>query len=63
MAQAAAKLEKMGYKYLAIGGLVPLKDDVIHQILKEIRSAISPVTNIHLLGFAKAETIHQFLSQ
>lgn len=62
MAQAAVKLEKMGYKYLAIGGLVPLKDDVIHQILKEIRSAISPDTNIHLLGFAKAETIHQFLN-
>lgn len=60
MADAAVSLEKMGYKYLAIGGLVPLKVDVIHQILREIRGAIKPDTKIHLLGFAKAEAIGQF---
>lgn len=60
MAQAAVSLEKMGYQYLAIGGLVPLKVDVIHQVLHTIRSAIKPETNIHLLGFAKADSIHQF---
>lgn len=60
MARAAVALEKMGYRYLAIGGLVPLKVDVIHQVLKALRDAIKPETKIHLLGFAKADKIHEF---
>lgn len=60
MAIAANNLEKMGYRYLAIGGLVPLKVEVIHEVLKAIRGAIRPETNIHLLGFAKADKIHEF---
>ncbi|AOI96712.1 tRNA-guanine transglycosylase DpdA [Burkholderia sp. LA-2-3-30-S1-D2] len=60
MAEAAVRLEKMGYRYLAIGGLVPLKVDVIKQVLHALRDAIKPETKIHLLGFAKADTIHQF---
>lgn len=62
MAQAAKSLEKMGYRYLAIGGLVPLKVDVIHQVLSELRKAIKPETSIHLLGFAKADHIHEFVN-
>jgi len=61
MASSARKLEKMGYKYLAIGGLVPLKVEAIHEVMKHLRSSISPDTCIHLLGFAKADHIHQFL--
>lgn len=61
MAEAAATLEGMGYRYLAIGGLVPLKVEQIHEVLREIRAAIRPETHIHLLGFAKAESIHEFL--
>jgi hypothetical protein len=60
MADAAKKLEDMGYRYLAIGGLVPLKVEAIHQILRAIRAIIKPETNIHLLGFAKADKIHEF---
>lgn len=60
MAAAAKSLEDMGYRYLAIGGLVPLKVEQIHEVLKELRAAIKPETNIHLLGFAKAERIHEF---
>jgi hypothetical protein len=60
MADAAKTLESMGYKYLAIGGLVPLKPDVIKTVLAFIRSKIKPSTKLHLLGFAKAETIQEF---
>lgn len=60
MAQAAKELEDMGYQYLAIGGLVPLKVEQIHEVLVAIRAAIKPETNIHLLGFAKAERIDEF---
>lgn len=60
IAQAAKQLEDMGYRYLAIGGLVPLKVDVIHQVLRALRDVIKPETKIHLLGFAKADSIQHF---
>lgn len=60
MAEAAHRLERMGYNYLAIGGLVPLKVDAIKSVLSEVRSRIKPETNIHLLGFAKADSIGEF---
>ncbi len=62
MADAAADLERMGYSYLAIGGLVPLRTDSIHSCLNAIRARIRPETKLHLLGFAKAEQIHEFTS-
>jgi len=61
MASAAAKLEKMGYSYVALGGLVPLRADDIHRCLKAVRERISQETKIHLLGFAKAENIDEFV--
>lgn len=60
MGVAAASLEQMGFDYLAIGGLVPLKPEAIKAVLRDIRSRISPETRLHLLGFAKADHIHEF---
>lgn len=60
MAEAAASLVKMGYNYLAIGGLVPLKVEAIKEVLQAIRNKIGPGPSMHLLGFAKADHIHQF---
>ncbi|MGQ1613612.1 tRNA-guanine transglycosylase DpdA [Acinetobacter baumannii] len=60
MADAALDLEKMGYEYLAVGGLVPLNMPTIHQVLRKIREKIKPETKIHLLGFAKANYIQDF---
>lgn len=60
MAEASAELVKMGYRYLAVGGLVPLKVDAIKQVLEIIRRKIGPEPRLHLLGFAKADHIHQF---
>lgn len=60
MAEAAYRLERMGYGYLAIGGLVPLKVDAIKTVLSAIRARIHRNTKIHLLGFAKADSIHEF---
>lgn len=62
MAETARSLEHMGYRYLAIGGLVPLKVDAIKAVLTAIRERIDPATKLHLLGFAKAEQIHEFTS-
>jgi hypothetical protein len=60
MAEAAQSLVKMGYRYLAIGGLVPLKVEAIKQVLQTIRDKIGPDPKMHLLGFAKADHIDEF---
>lgn len=62
MALAADDLVKMGYKYLAIGGLVPLKVDAIKVVLETIRRKIGQEPKLHLLGFAKADHIDQFVN-
>ena len=60
MADAAASLQKMGYKYLAIGGMAPLRADSIKRALGAIREKVGFEVPIHLLGFAKAEQVEEF---
>lgn len=60
MGHAARKLTRMGYTYLAVGGMVPLNARQIHLCLKAIRAQIPSKVKLHLLGFAKAEEIHEF---
>jgi len=61
MAEASRQLCAMGYDYLAVGGLVPLKASQIHMIIQAIRDAVPQNTRIHLLGFAKADVIAEFV--
>jgi hypothetical protein len=61
MAVAAHRLVRMGYTYLAIGGMVPLKSSQIRNCLRAIRSAVPSDTRIHILGFAKADDIESFI--
>lgn len=61
MANAAKRLERMGYSYLALGGTVPLKAPQIRAALTAIRDAISKKTRLHILGFAKADEIESFV--
>jgi hypothetical protein len=55
MARAAQRLCSMGYKYLAIGGMVPLKIAQIAKILSAIREEIPSSVKLHALGFGKFE--------
>lgn len=57
MAWAASQLVHMGYDYLAVGGLVPLKISQIHSALSAIRAAIPSRVRLHLLGFGKIENL------
>ena len=62
MATAAQRLIDMGYQYIAIGGLVPLAVDEIHQAVDAVE-AVAKTKNgikIHLLGFGKADNLHEF---
>src|SRR2546430_3565008 len=60
MAVAARNLERMGYNYLALGGMVPLSSPAVHLCLQAMRSVIKRSTRLHILGFAKAEQISEF---
>ena len=61
-AEAARRLVAMGYRYLALGGLVPLKTSAIHQAVSAVHDAVGHVDDlrIHLLGFAKADQLAEF---
>lgn len=61
MAEAARRLVAMGYEYLAVGGMVPLKAEQIRQCLEAIRNAIPQRIRLHVLGFAKADEIASFI--
>lgn len=62
LAEAARNLVKMGYQYLAVGGLVPLSVKEVHLAVSCIEEELKPYPNIklHLLGFAKANNLHEF---
>lgn len=60
MADAALSLKRMGYSYLAVGGMVPLRSPQIKKALSAIRQTIGPEIPIHILGFAKADEIGEF---
>ncbi|MBI05805.1 MAG: hypothetical protein CMM54_02365 [Rhodospirillaceae bacterium] len=61
MASAANELVSMGYQYLAVGGMAPLKAHQIHIVLDAIRDEIGEKPQLHILGFAKADQITEFL--
>ena len=60
IAEASKCLWKMGYRYLGVGGMVPLKTPQIKAAVSEIRDALPYDTLIHILGFAKADDIDSF---
>lgn len=60
MAEAARRLVSMGYDYLALGGMVPLKSPEIKKCLTAVREAVPQSTRLHILGFAKADEIDSF---
>lgn len=55
MAEAGAALAAMGYDYIAVGGMVPLRIDQIVRALAAIRAALPARVRLHLLGFGKTE--------
>jgi hypothetical protein len=59
-ANAFQALQKMGYNYIALGGLVPLKSEQIESCLKKISKIRRKNTRIHLLGISRIEGIASF---
>ena len=59
-ALATASLQKMGYQYIAVGGMVPLRTPDIMSILAAIHEVRDPSTKLHLLGVTRTENVREY---
>ena len=59
-ARAVERLVSFGYEYVAIGGMVPLRVEQIHRVLRAVRD-VAPTVKMHLFGFTKADNISEFI--
>lgn len=50
---AVRALLKMGYDYIAIGGLVPLRDGDIAEVLEALQNEVKDRARLHLLGVVR----------
>lgn len=59
-ATAVQELQAMGYRRVAMGGMVPLKTPDILDCLKATRRALRRRTELHLLGVTRTAHVQQF---
>lgn len=59
-AHAVQELQRIGYDYIAIGGMVPLKTNEILNSLKAIDEVRDRDTRLHLLGISRCESVTAF---
>jgi Queuine tRNA-ribosyltransferase len=59
-AYAVDALQRMGYDYIAIGGMVPLKTPAIIASLDAINAVRHPATRLHLLGVTRTDHVEEF---
>jgi hypothetical protein len=61
-ADSVRELQDMGYRRIAMGGMVPLKTPDIIECLTEIAQVRTADTELHLLGITRLESIGDFES-
>jgi hypothetical protein len=59
-AKAVRRLQRIGYRYIALGGMVPLKTAQILACLEAIARVRRPETKLHLLGITRTERANDF---
>ncbi|MCC9739404.1 tRNA-guanine transglycosylase DpdA [Streptomyces sp. MNU89] len=59
-AHSVAQLQKMGYRRIALGGMVPLKSHEILACLRAIDEVRHHDTELHLLGINRVDSMEQF---
>lgn len=59
-ADAVIRLQAIGYRRIAIGGMVPLRTPDILASLKTIKSKLRRSTRLHLLGVTRTAHVRQF---
>jgi hypothetical protein len=59
-AHAVQALQRIGYDYVALGGMVPLKTAQIEACLKAVDDVRHPETRFHLLGITRTELVKNY---
>jgi hypothetical protein len=59
-AESVAALQKMGYRRIGVGGLVPLKTDEILAVLAAIAGPRKQSTALHLFGVTRIDSLKAF---
>lgn len=59
-ADSVRRLQAIGYRYIAVGGLVPLKTKDILGCLQAIDAVRQPETRLHLLGVTRTDQVESF---
>ena len=50
----------MGYQYIALGGLVPLKSSEILEVLESVSPKLKQSTRLHLFGVTRLDHVNEF---
>jgi len=58
--RSVRELQKIGFRYIAVGGMVPLKTPEILASLRAIDNTRRPDTKLHLLGITRTESLPEF---
>lgn len=61
-ADSVAQLQDIGYKRIAMGGMVPLRSRDIVSSLKVVAESLQPDTDLHLLGVTRTDEMKTFQS-
>jgi hypothetical protein len=59
-AASVVELQHMGYDYIAIGGVVPLKDAALLEVARAVGEVRRAGTRFHVLGVARTELLGEF---
>lgn len=59
-AKSVHQLQRMGYRRIAVGGMVPLKTRDILAVLEAVNAIRRPDTELHLLGVTRTDQIEAF---
>ena len=59
-AESVSELQKIGYRKIALGGMVPLRTSSILECLEAIQRIKSLSTEFHMLGVTRCDHIHLF---
>lgn len=62
-AESARHLQRMGYRYLALGGLVKLKTASLLRLLGAVDDVREPSTRLHLLGVTRPGNVAAYVAR
>lgn len=61
-ARSVEALQRMGYRRVALGGMVPMKTDGIVESLEAVHQVLEPGVGLHLLGVTRTHVLDTFRS-